>query len=140
MSPSMKVAAIALSLGVGAPFAQAQTAAPAPAREWWKESYPGAPLRSPDARKLPLISVKGNRFVDPQGQTVLFRGVSISDPDKIELQGHWNREHFVKVQQFGARLVRIPVHPVAWRLRGPGPTWRCWNRPSPGAPSSACTS
>jgi endoglucanase len=91
-----------------------------PAREWWKESYPSAPLKSPDARKLPLISVKANRFVDPQGNAVLFRGVSISDPDKIELQGHWGREHFVKVQQYGAKLVRIPVHPVAWRLRGPG--------------------
>jgi hypothetical protein len=50
---------------------------------------------------------------------VLIRGLAISDPDKIESQGHWNKEHFIKVQQTGARLVRIPVHPIAWRERTP---------------------
>src|SRR5271165_2454128 len=87
--------------------------------DWWHDRGPGEPLKSPNAKKLPLISVRGNRFVDPQGNPVLFRGLSISDPDKIENQGHWNREHFVKVQQTGARLVRIPVHPIAWRERTP---------------------
>ncbi|MGB7844437.1 MAG: cellulase family glycosylhydrolase [Candidatus Acidiferrum sp.] len=87
--------------------------------QWWKDRYPGEPLKSPNATKLPLISVRGNKFVDSQGATVLFRGLSISDPDKIENQGHWNKEHFVKVQQTGARLVRIPVHPIAWRERTP---------------------
>jgi hypothetical protein len=50
---------------------------------------------------------------------VLFRGLAISDPDKIASQGRWNRELFVRVKQMGARLVRIPVHPVAWRERTP---------------------
>ena len=68
---------------------------------------------------MPLISVRGNKFVDPQGNTVLFRGLAISDPDKLEMQGHWNKEHFIKVKEMGARLVRIPVHPVAWRERTP---------------------
>jgi aryl-phospho-beta-D-glucosidase BglC (GH1 family) len=70
-----------------------------------------------DNKKMPLISVKGNKFVEPNGATVLFRGLAISDPDKLEMQGHWNREHFVKVKEMGAKLVRIPVHPVAWRER-----------------------
>jgi hypothetical protein len=87
--------------------------------QWWNDRWPGEPFNSPNAKKLPLISVRGNRFVDPQGNPVLFRGLSISDPDKIENQGHWNKEHFVKVQQTGAQLVRIPVHPIAWRERGP---------------------
>jgi endoglucanase len=87
--------------------------------EWWNERFPGEPLSSPNGKKLPLISVRGNRFVDPAGNPVLFRGVSISDPDKIEAQGHWNRELFIKVRQMGARLVRIPVHPIAWRERTP---------------------
>jgi len=86
---------------------------------WWNERHAGEPLNSPNARKLPLISVRGNRFVDPQGKPLLLRGLSISDPDKIENQGHWNRKHFVKVQETGARLVRIPVHPIAWRERSP---------------------
>jgi aryl-phospho-beta-D-glucosidase BglC (GH1 family) len=87
--------------------------------EWWKDQGVGTPLNSPNAKKLPLIAVRGNHFVDPQGNTVLFRGVSISDPDKIANQGHWNRAHFERVQQYGARLVRIPVHPIAWRERTP---------------------
>lgn len=87
--------------------------------EWWNQSYLTKPFNSPNSKKLPLISVKGNRFVDPQGKAVLFRGVNIADPDKLENQGHWNKEFFVKVKETGATLVRIPVHPVAWRERGP---------------------
>jgi endoglucanase len=102
----------------------ALTQTPAPAaltsyHQWWNDRWPGEPLNSPNAKKLPLISVRGNKFVDPQGNPVLFRGVSIADPDKIDHQGHWNKEFFVKVQQTGAHIVRIPVHPVAWRERGP---------------------
>ena len=104
----------------GTPSNSGQTPAPSKnIHRWWEDRYPGEPLKSPDAKKLPLISVRGNKFVDPSGAPVLFRGLSISDPDKIENQGHWNKEHFVKVKQTGARLVRIPVHPIAWRERSP---------------------
>jgi len=85
---------------------------------WWNGQYPNKPLNSPNAKKLPLITVNGNKFVDPQGQTVLFRGMAIADPDKVEHQGHWNLDLFQHVQQTGARVVRIPVHPIAWRERG----------------------
>jgi len=105
-------------LAIAAP-AQPQTAPPARAHLWWHDSGPGVRPYTANAKKLPLISVKGNKFVDPQGATVLFRGLSISDPDKLEMQGHWNREHFVKVQEMGAHVVRIPIHPVAWRERTP---------------------
>jgi endoglucanase len=64
---------------------------------WWQVQAPGAfPFRT-NAKKLPLISVKGNKFVDPDGKTILFRGLSISDPDKLASQGHWSKEHFIKV-------------------------------------------
>lgn len=86
---------------------------------WWLDPSFPKPFSSPDAKKLPLIRVKGNRFVDPDNKTVLFRGLSISDPDKLEHQGHWNRHHFEEVKKMGATLVRIPVHPVAWRERTP---------------------
>jgi endoglucanase len=86
--------------------------------DWWHEVYLTQPLNSPDAKTLPLISVRGNRFTDPAGQPLLFRGVNLADPDKIEAQGHWNRELFVKVKETGATVVRIPVHPVGWRARG----------------------
>jgi endoglucanase len=79
---------------------------------WWQAQAPGAlPFRL-NAKKLPLISVKGNKFVDPAGNVILFRGLSISDPDKLASQGHWSKEHFIKVQETGAKVVRIPVHPA----------------------------
>jgi hypothetical protein len=107
-----------------AAFAQT-TNSPAPAdaqkREhvWWRDGAPGLRPYTVDNKKMPLISVKGNKFVDPDGKTVLFRGLAISDPDKLEMQGHWSKDYFVKVKELGAKLVRIPVHPVAWRERTP---------------------
>ena len=92
---------------------------PSPAGSWWSERAPGIRPHTTDAKKLPLISVKGNKFVDPEGNPILFRGLSISDPDRIESLGYWNRDHFVKVQEMGAKVVRIPVHPAAWRGRTP---------------------
>src|SRR5262249_12832241 len=86
---------------------------------WWREPAPGARRYTTDAKKLPLIAVKGTKFVDPEGNPILFRGSAIADPDKIESQGHWNKDHFVKVKEMGAKVVRIPVHPVAWRGRKP---------------------
>jgi endoglucanase len=88
-------------------------------KPWWQDGSPSKPLENRNAKKLPLISVKGNKFVNPAGETVLFRGLSISDPDKIEGQGYWNKHHFEKVKEMGAMLVRIPVHPIAWRGRTP---------------------
>jgi aryl-phospho-beta-D-glucosidase BglC (GH1 family) len=86
---------------------------------WWQDWAPGLRPYTVDSKKLPLISVKGNKFVDPNGNTVLFRGLAISDPDKLEMQGHWGKAHFIKVKEMGTKLVRIPIHPVAWRERTP---------------------
>lgn len=87
-------------------------------RKWWDERHPGTPLKFDQAKKMPLIKVVGNHFEDQSGKTVLFRGVSISDPDKIENQGNWNEQVFTNLNSIGVKLVRIPVHPVAWRERG----------------------
>ena len=84
-----------------------------------KKRLPYTPALKP-ARLLPLISVKGNRLVTDNGKVILLRGLSISDPDKIEKQGYWNKSHFEHVKATGAMVVRIPVHPVAWRERTPG--------------------
>ena len=65
----------------------------------------------------PRISVRGNRFVDPSGNPVLFRGVSIADPDNLVGRGQWRREFLAAAKEAGADLVRIPVHPAAWRRR-----------------------
>jgi endoglucanase len=86
---------------------------------WYQNGPWSFPVPNPKAKALPLIRVEGNRFINSGGDTILFRGVSISDPDKIERQGHWNRTHFEKVKEMGSMIVRIPVHPVAWRERTP---------------------
>jgi hypothetical protein len=122
MTPATRIAGACLALVLSTVPVPAQEAGPSGTEtfhKWWLDRHIGEPLRSPKAGHLPLISVRGNRFVDPQGQTVLFRGLSISDPDKIEHEGRWTKEHFVRVKETGARLVRIPVHPVAWRERTP---------------------
>jgi len=91
----------------------------APYHAWWKDMGTGWPKKNPNAKNMPLIQVLGNKFVDPQGNTVLFRGMAISDPDKIANQGHWNKTHFEKVKETGCMVVRIPIHPIAWRERTP---------------------
>jgi hypothetical protein len=57
---------------------------------------PPPPKKNPKAKSLPLVHVYKNKFVNEKGDTLLFRGLSISDPDKIERQGHWNKHHFEK--------------------------------------------
>jgi Endoglucanase len=77
------------------------------------------PVENPNAKKLSLIKVKGNKFVNAAGDTILFRGTAIADPDKLEQGKHWDRSIFLRMKEFGATLVRIPVHPVPWRMRTP---------------------
>jgi hypothetical protein len=121
------VSAAALLTGIGAAVAQtnsapnpvAQTTAGQRTHWWWKDPPVGRQQYLVNAKKLPLISVKGNHFEDPQGRTVVFRGVAINDPDELEVEGHWTKELFVKAREMGARIVRIPVHPAAWRERTP---------------------
>jgi aryl-phospho-beta-D-glucosidase BglC (GH1 family) len=86
---------------------------------WFKDKPWSWPKPNPKAKVLPLIKVSGNSFVNPKSDTVLFRGLAISDPDKVEYEGHWNKAHFEQVKEMGANLVRIPVHPIAWRERTP---------------------
>jgi aryl-phospho-beta-D-glucosidase BglC (GH1 family) len=84
---------------------------------WYVDRF-DIPTQNPHAKDLPLISVKGNRFVTPDEKPILFRGIAISDPDKVERSGYWNKHHFEKVKELGGNIVRIPVHPVAWQERG----------------------
>lgn len=87
--------------------------------KWWNAPWRGWPEADPDAKKLPLIKVQGNKFVNEEGDKILFRGLAIADPDKLADQGQWKEELFKRVKDMGATIVRIPVHPVAWRERTP---------------------
>lgn len=87
--------------------------------DWSDRPWPAAPAWKAIAAHLPGVKVEGNRFVDSNGDTILFHGVSVADPDKLEQEGEWNRNLFVKAKEFGANLIRLPVHPGAWRARTP---------------------
>lgn len=68
--------------------------------------------------QLPRVHVKDNQFVTEQGNTLLFRGLDTSDPFKLHREGHWNKAYFEEMKNWGANLVRFPVHPVHWRTLG----------------------
>jgi len=85
---------------------------------WYNTQLPQPPPPNQNTT-LSLIKVKGNRFVNSEGDTLLFHGLAFADPDKVEAEGHWNKELFQKMKDLGANLIRIPVHPVAWRNRTP---------------------
>lgn len=70
------------------------------------------------AQAIQRIKVKGNKFVNDKGDTLVFRGLNSSDPDKLTNDGHWNKEYFTEVKNWGANIIRFPVHPTAWRKRG----------------------
>jgi len=83
----------------------------------WGQGGAIPPSRDANKKAMPLIRVEGNKFVDADNKTVLFRGLSISDPDLLVRQGHWGKKHFEKVKEMGVNLVRLPVHPAAWQAR-----------------------
>ena len=86
--------------------------------DWWYVPYPEPFDASKIETTLQFIHVEGNHFVDEDGNTRVFQGVNISDPDKLEKNGYWSKAHFQVIKDWGANLVRVPVHPVAWKGRG----------------------
>ncbi|MDF1572553.1 MAG: cellulase family glycosylhydrolase [Bacteroidales bacterium] len=67
---------------------------------------------------LEKISVSGKDFVTTSGEVIVLDGVSIRDPHGLEEDGLWRQPHFEAAKKWGADLVRLPVHPAAWRERG----------------------
>ncbi|WP_034256671.1 glycoside hydrolase family 5 protein [Adhaeribacter aquaticus] len=72
----------------------------------------------PVSNKLSQVRVQGNKFVTADGKTIIFRGLDTSDPEKLQRDGHWNKEYFEQMKIWGANIVRFPVHPTAWRKLG----------------------
>jgi endoglucanase len=69
--------------------------------------------------KIVKVSVLGNRFVDPKGQTMIFKGVALPDPVRLEATGHWNEKYFDEIKAWNCNIVRIPISPDKWRDPGP---------------------
>ncbi len=85
---------------------------------WWDQPYPEKFDGTQLPNQLAFVSVQGNRFVNEAGDTVIFQGVSIADPDKLLREGHWSPKVFEAIASWGANVVRVPVHPGAWRGAG----------------------
>lgn len=67
---------------------------------------------------LSRIMVSDNQFVNEAGEKIVFRGLNTSDPDKLAREGHWSKRYFQEMKNWGATLVRFPIHPTAWDKRG----------------------
>lgn len=85
---------------------------------WAEQTFSDAPQALQSAATLPQLRVDGNRFVNVDGETVILRGLSLSDPWHLARQGHWNRDYFEAAREWNAELIRIPVHPGWWREAG----------------------
>ncbi|MDX9747655.1 MAG: glycoside hydrolase family 5 protein [Paludibacter sp.] len=70
---------------------------------------------------LPELQVKGNVFTNSNGEVIVLKGVSFSDPDKLEKEGQWNLRFFREARDWGSNIVRFPIHPYTWRYRGAEP-------------------
>jgi hypothetical protein len=68
--------------------------------------------------EMPSILVKDNNFVNSDGEVMVFHGVNISDPDKLKNDNKWTKSHFQEAKNWGASVIRLPVHPSRWRERG----------------------
>jgi len=77
-----------------------------------------AVVLSQSDHSLEWIRVEGNRFVNESGETMIFHGVNFADPANLVRSGHWNKDHFEEAKNWGANIVRLPIHPRAWRQKG----------------------
>lgn len=76
-------------------------------------------VHSTQAQDLPWVKVKGKHFVTESGEIITFKALDASDPDKLDKDGHWDAEYFQQIKSWNANAVRFPIHPRAWRERGP---------------------
>ena len=76
------------------------------------------PAYAQNEKPMEWISVEGNRFVNESGETRIFQGVNIRDPHGLAKDGRWEKAHFEEAKKWGANVIRLPIHPGAWRERG----------------------
>jgi len=67
---------------------------------------------------LPWLKVAGNRIEGPNGKPVVLNGLNLGEIVKVEQEGNLTEEYFKQAAAWGARVVRIPVHPGNYRSYG----------------------
>lgn len=85
---------------------------------WWNNPYP----KTFDSKKLinkqEFVRVKGNRLVLDSGKNIDLKGMNIADPDKLARENQWNERLFIELKNWGANVVRLPIHPISWNGLG----------------------
>ena len=79
---------------------------------WMVEKPP-----EPEIKSMSFVKVFGNQFV-VDGKPITFKGVAIAAPSKILKDGRWGKKHFEQIKDWGANIVRVPVHPALLRKHG----------------------
>ena len=64
------------------------------------------------------VKVEGNKFIDPQGKELVFRGLCLADPVKLVRDGQWTERIFAEAADWGANVVRFAVHPTNLNFLG----------------------
>lgn len=64
------------------------------------------------------VRVHENKFLGPDGNEMVFRGLCYSDPVKLQREGQWNERYFNEAASWGANVVRFAVHPSNLRQMG----------------------
>jgi len=76
------------------------------------------PCSAQHKKAMEWIRINENHFVNESGKTMVFQGVNIRDPHNLEEGGNWTLSHFKEAKKWGANIIRLPIHPRAWRARG----------------------
>ncbi len=85
--------------------------------EWWNIPYPTR-FDASTLKPQQMLSINGNQLVDSDNKVFTLKGLNIADIDKLARQGQWKKSLFDEVAAWGSNVVRIPIHPMAWRARG----------------------
>ena len=75
-----------------------------------------------DVIQRPLrLHTEGSRIVNAAGEDVVLRGVSLADPLFLADQSLSNHlceaDFYVLARDWGASIVRVPIHPDLWKSR-----------------------
>lgn len=60
------------------------------------------------------LQAHGNQIVTLDGTPVRLRGLMPPDPARLDTRGKFNREFYARIQETGANVIRISVHPDYW--------------------------
>ena len=86
-------------------------------KDWWNIPYPAA-FDASQLKPQSFIKVEGNKLINDEGETFLFKGMNLAAPDKLVHQSQWKKSLFKELKDWGVNVVRLPIHPIGWRAIG----------------------